>query len=204
MQRLILLLSLIYASGPLYASDQIRYISDSFFVPLRVGPSNSHRIVHRGLKSGTQVTLLNIDKDKKFSQVRLGDGQTGWLPNRTLQAQPSAASQMAQLTEQLNLTQQQLDNAQQQLAQLPNLNHTNQQLRQQLHLNQQRVIALEQQHTDSQALQQQVQQLQKQKSQQEQDHWRKLGANSLVCILIGLLGGYWLNRRRRTKTPADW
>ena len=105
MQRLILLLSLIYASGPLYASDQIRYISDSFFVPLRVGPSNSHRIVHRGLKSGTQVTLLNIDKDKKFSQVRLGDGQTGWLPNRTLQAQPSAASQMAQLTEQLNLTQ---------------------------------------------------------------------------------------------------
>ena len=38
------------------------YISDQFTVPLRRGPSNSHRILHAGLPSGTALEVLGEDR----------------------------------------------------------------------------------------------------------------------------------------------
>ena len=68
-----------------------RYIRDYIYVPLRSGTSNSHRIVHKGLKSGVIVSLLDEDKDSNYSLVRTSKGIEGWVPSQYLIDQPTAA-----------------------------------------------------------------------------------------------------------------
>ena len=68
-----------------------RYIRDYLFVPLRSGESSSHRIVHKGLKSGTYVNLLKTSEDGKYSLVRTSKNKEGWLPSQYLVEEPTAA-----------------------------------------------------------------------------------------------------------------
>lgn len=76
-------------SLPSYA--QTRYVKDSLFVPLRSGESPRHRIVHKGLKSGTAVTLLETSSETNYSKVRTKGGTEGWIPTQYLLKQPTAA-----------------------------------------------------------------------------------------------------------------
>lgn len=69
--------------------DDTRYISDILLVPLRTGPSLEFRIVNAGLRSGTQVTLLENDPETQWSRIRVGQ-QEGWLPTRHLIDEPVA------------------------------------------------------------------------------------------------------------------
>ena len=62
------------------------YISDQFTVPLRRGPSNSHRILHAGLPSGTALEVLGEDDAAGFTQVRTPNGTEGWMPTQYLSA----------------------------------------------------------------------------------------------------------------------
>jgi SH3 domain protein len=92
MQRaVIILLMLISAS----ASAATMYISDELTVPLRRGPSNSHRIINAALPSGTALEIIGEDKASGFTQVRLGNGTDGWVPTQYLTAQPVAKDQLA-------------------------------------------------------------------------------------------------------------
>lgn len=70
---------------------QTRYVKDSLFVPLRSGESPRHRIVHKGLKSGTAVTLIESNSESKYSKVRTKGGTVGWIPSHYLLKQPTAA-----------------------------------------------------------------------------------------------------------------
>ena len=70
------------------------YIRDYLYVPLRSGNSSSHRIVHKGLKSGTAVTVLEKDESTGFSHVRTRKGTDGWLRSQYLQEQPTAAMRL--------------------------------------------------------------------------------------------------------------
>lgn len=79
-------------SSPSFA-QQPRWVSDTLYVPMRKGPSNQHTILHRGLKSGTRLSL--IKSEENWSQVKLDDGSIGWMPNQYLSEEPIAALKLA-------------------------------------------------------------------------------------------------------------
>ena len=73
---------------------QTAYISDNLTVPLRSGPSNANRILHRGLPSGTQLEILARDEDSGFVQIRTTRGTEGWLPEQYLLDEPIARDRL--------------------------------------------------------------------------------------------------------------
>lgn len=75
---------------PLAAVGDVNYISDVLNVPLRSGPSTAHRIIHRGLPSGTQLTVLEIDDEAGFTKVRTDGGLEGWVTSQYLIGEPIA------------------------------------------------------------------------------------------------------------------
>jgi len=74
----------------LAAIGDVNYISDVLTVPLRSGASTAHRILHRGLPSGTQLTILAIDEEANFTQVRTAGGMEGWVRSQYLIGEPIA------------------------------------------------------------------------------------------------------------------
>lgn len=97
--------------------EETRFISDILLVPLRTGPSLEYRIVNAGLRSGTQVTLLEDDPDTQWSRIQVGN-QEGWLPTRHLLDEPVARDQLESMEEQLESTQNQYAELQQQYEDL--------------------------------------------------------------------------------------
>lgn len=71
------------------------YISDEFAVPLRRGPSNSHKIIHAGLPTGMALEVLGEDKEAGFTHVRTSNGTEGWVPTQYLSQQPIARDRLA-------------------------------------------------------------------------------------------------------------
>ena len=70
------------------------YISDRLEVPMRSGTTNQHRIV-RMLASGTQVTVLQVDKEAGYTKVQTSDGREGWVLSRYLMKIPAARDRLA-------------------------------------------------------------------------------------------------------------
>jgi len=64
------------------------YISDQLLVPVRKGQGNQFTILHKGLPSGTRVTL--VKRDTNWSQVTTNGGITGWVRNQYLLENPTA------------------------------------------------------------------------------------------------------------------
>jgi SH3 domain protein len=73
-------------------SAQTVWISDEFTVPLRSGPSNEHRILHKGLPSGTELEVLGTDDD--YTHVRTSSGLEGWISTQYLVKEPIARIQL--------------------------------------------------------------------------------------------------------------
>jgi len=59
------------------AEPETGYISDEFYVPLRSSPCATCKIVHRGLKTGTKLTILGFDQD--WNLVTTESGYKGWV-----------------------------------------------------------------------------------------------------------------------------
>ncbi len=87
--------SLTFTTPSMAAVGDVNYISDVLNVPLRSGPSNSHRILHRGLPSGTQLTILAINEEAGFTQVRTSSGLEGWVTSQYLVGTPIARVKLA-------------------------------------------------------------------------------------------------------------
>jgi SH3 domain protein len=68
------------------------YISDKLYVPVRKGQGNQFSILHKGLPSGTRVTL--VERDTDWTKVRTQQGLTGWIRNQFLDDSPPAAIQL--------------------------------------------------------------------------------------------------------------
>ncbi|MDQ2075552.1 TIGR04211 family SH3 domain-containing protein [Marinimicrobium sp. ABcell2] len=83
---------------PAHAQEgEARYISDVLHVPLRSGMGNQFRIVHRGLRSGTQVEVIREEEDadgNAWTLIRPPRGEEGWVQNQYLLNQPTAAQQL--------------------------------------------------------------------------------------------------------------
>jgi SH3 domain protein len=94
---LILILTIICA--PLLA-DTV-YVRDTLYVPLRGGQSTEHRILHRGLKSGTPLERLQQNEDTGYTNVRTEGGLEGWLQTQYLVETPSASTRLGDVLAQL-------------------------------------------------------------------------------------------------------
>ncbi len=84
------------------------WISDEFTVPLRSGPSDGHRIVHRGLPTGTELDVQQTDGSAGYTQVRTQSGIEGWINTQYLARQPVARSQLVTANNRIAALQSQL------------------------------------------------------------------------------------------------
>lgn len=77
---------------------EIRYVSDKQFVPLRSGAGTNYRIVHRGIPSGTRLTVNNSLADGSWSEVTMENGNTGWIQPQFLMQDLPARLKLAAIT----------------------------------------------------------------------------------------------------------
>ena len=70
------------------------YIRDTLYVPLRGGESSEHRIIHRGIKSGTLLERIETNKQTGYTRVRTSKGLEGWLLTQYLVDEPIASTQL--------------------------------------------------------------------------------------------------------------
>ncbi len=70
------------------------YVRDTLYVPLRGGPTPEHRILHRGIRSGTPLEIMQQEPDSGWSLVRTQDGLEGWMQTQYLMAEPIASDQL--------------------------------------------------------------------------------------------------------------
>ena len=86
---------------PALGQDTVRYVTDRLYVPLRSGKSQRHRILHKGLPSGPQVTVLERDDEAGYSLIRTRRGLEGWILSRYLDNEPVAEIKLAEATARL-------------------------------------------------------------------------------------------------------
>jgi SH3 domain protein len=85
---------------PMLAQAETRYVTDTFEITLRSGPSGSHTI-QRMIKSGTTLEVLERDPDNGYSKVRTTGGTEGWVLSRYLMGEPAARVQLESLSSKL-------------------------------------------------------------------------------------------------------
>ena len=85
----------IYSVSIQALSQDIRYISDMQYVPLRSGPGTQYRIINKGLPSGTRLTLLRSSDDQLYSEVSTGRGTTGWVRSQYLMSEIPSRNKVA-------------------------------------------------------------------------------------------------------------
>lgn len=90
----ILFTCLLMISTQLFAKN-IQYVSDELTIPMRSGPTTSHKIL-KFLTSGTMVDVLDVSDDKKHTRIVLieDESKSGWVETRLLMSQPSAREQL--------------------------------------------------------------------------------------------------------------
>lgn len=90
-----LLIFLIFTTPAL---AETRYISDELRVPLRKSPCSRCTIIHRGLKSGLKLNVLETEDG--WSHITTPGGLDGWLESQYLIKQPIARNQIAKFRQQ--------------------------------------------------------------------------------------------------------
>ena len=93
--------AIITATNSSFAISSDRYITDELHVPMRSGQGNEFRILHRGLPSGTKLTLLQDSPDTGWAQVRTPAGEEGWVRRQYLEAEPVAKIKLQKAEERL-------------------------------------------------------------------------------------------------------
>jgi len=81
------------------------YIDDTLLVPLRSGEGTSFRIVHKGLKSGIKLEILEQSKQSGYSKIRTPGGIEGFLPTRYLTSTPIARIRLLTANKNISLLQ---------------------------------------------------------------------------------------------------
>lgn len=91
-----LLLLLLSASS---LAQEVRFISDKLFVPLRSGQGTEYRIVHQGLGSGLRVEVDEINEETGYSHITTPNGTQGWILSQYLVSEEPARQQLSQTRE---------------------------------------------------------------------------------------------------------
>ncbi|MGB0360730.1 MAG: TIGR04211 family SH3 domain-containing protein [Endozoicomonas sp.] len=102
MQKQYLVILSLLSSIVLWCSQvtaETRYITDISYVPMRAGPGNEYRIIHRGLRTGTALELLEQDAGNGYTKVRNGETE-GFILSQYLTNNQPAFLQLPTLQEQ--------------------------------------------------------------------------------------------------------
>lgn len=78
------------------------YVKDILFVPLRGGQSTEYKILHKGIKSGTAVELLEENETTGYSRIRMANGLEGWIKSQYLSAELIARDQLDGLRQRIS------------------------------------------------------------------------------------------------------
>ena len=101
-------------SEPVFAKT-VRYVSDELKIPLRSGASTKHRII-KFVRSGTALTVL--DEDDKFTEVKTGNGKSGWVLTEDLMNVPSGRDRLAAATKEFSTSSEQIKDLKNTIAEL--------------------------------------------------------------------------------------
>ncbi|ACR67765.1 SH3 domain-containing protein [Edwardsiella ictaluri] len=82
-------------------AEEQRFISDALSTYVHSGPGNQYRISGT-INAGDPVTLLDINQQSQFAQIRDAKGRSGWLPLDQLSNQPSLRTRVPALEAQLS------------------------------------------------------------------------------------------------------
>jgi SH3 domain protein len=88
----LLLLSLLFA--PLAKAQDIRYVSDKQYIPLRSGPGGDYRITHKGIPSGTRLTVATTSSDGVWTEITTDRGTSGWIRTQYLMQEIPAQNKL--------------------------------------------------------------------------------------------------------------
>ena len=103
----LLLLFLLLSSATMIPSERVYadevYIRDILYVPLRGGQSTEHKILHKGLKSGTILERLETNEETGYTRIRTDDGLEGWLKSQYVAETPIAQVQLETLKTEMRI-----------------------------------------------------------------------------------------------------
>ena len=182
------------------------YIRDTLYVPLRGGQSSEHRIIHRGIKSGTPLERLETNEQTGYTRVRTGKGLEGWLLTQYLVDEPIASTQLHIVKSEL----QSLDTKHQQtLLSLKEVKEARKVLADQNELLAEdlatitilsaNVVVIDEQNKrlseERDVLLQKIKNLNELTNALSDDRAQQWFLRGAGVILIGLLFGFWLSRR---------
>lgn len=106
LHKLFLSLGAIVLLGSMVQAEPVqaetRYVTDVVYVPLRSGPGAQYRILHRGLKTGLRMTVLEADAGEGYSKVRTADGLEGYIPRQYLVVEEPARERLPKVLENLS------------------------------------------------------------------------------------------------------
>lgn len=116
MRLLLIVLTALSVSLPISAQAEPGWVSDVLYVPLRSGAGNQYRIIHRGLRSGTRMEILDWpDAEDGWARVRVNDNE-GWIQAQYISRSPTAAIRLGQQEQRTAQLESQLGQAREQLA----------------------------------------------------------------------------------------
>lgn len=219
-RSLLCLLALVSVSGNLIAETQ--YVRDTLYVELRSGQSLQHRIVHRGLPSGTAVTILERGADGKYTRVKTRGGTEGWIQTQYLMDQPAAKDRLIKAEARLKALSESNSELKQQLSGLQSqqsttagerdqLNNSNQKL--QTELDRIKTISANALQLDrdvkklrlaNEELQNQVDLLSADKQRLSDDNSNEAFINGAFAVLIGVFITLIVPRLWPSKKSSDW
>lgn len=75
-------------------AQSVRYVSDTQYIPLRSGPGNEFRITHRGIPSGTRLTVARTSEDGVFAEITTDRGTSGWIRTQYLMTEIPAQAKL--------------------------------------------------------------------------------------------------------------
>ena len=213
-----LIMGYLLVSTPLLTVSQFSfadevYIRDMIYVPLRGGDSTKHRIIHRGIRSGTPLERLQVNEETGYTRVRTADGLEGWLQTQYLVDEPIARTQLDEMKAEVRSLE---TRHQQTLLSLREIREAKESLtRKQENLTDQNarllkelttvttlsgnVIAIDQQNKqlgeERDVLLQQIDDLNELTDTLSNDRAQQWFLRGAGAVLIGLLLGFWVARR---------
>ena len=93
----LLLVGLLGPSLEVQAQD-IRYISDKQYIPVRRGAGNDFKIIHRGLPTGTRLKVSQVSENGEWAEITTDDGTSGWIRAQYLMNEAPAQQRLDELT----------------------------------------------------------------------------------------------------------
>ena len=92
---------LICLFAPAVGHAESRWVTDELEITMRTGKSNRNAIV-RMLKAGTELEILEVDRDAGYTKVQTRSGAEGWVLSRYLRRNPPAKIRLPDLESKLS------------------------------------------------------------------------------------------------------